>query len=66
MQNRPKVHQIYLHLPLQDPPKFTNIDIFGLKIYHLATLVLKTVPSSPKFAYVRLLKKGQREAVTLV
>jgi hypothetical protein len=24
---------------LQDPPKFTQIDIFGLKIYHLATLV---------------------------
>jgi hypothetical protein len=24
---------------LQDPPKFTQIRIFGLKIYHLATLV---------------------------
>jgi hypothetical protein len=23
---------------LQDPPKFTQIGIFGLKIYHLATL----------------------------
>jgi hypothetical protein len=23
---------------LQDPPKFTQIWIFGLKIYHLATL----------------------------
>jgi hypothetical protein len=23
---------------LQGPPKFTQIDIFGLKIYHLATL----------------------------
>jgi hypothetical protein len=27
------------HLPLQDPPKFTQIAIFGLKIYHLATLI---------------------------
>jgi hypothetical protein len=25
---------------LQDPPKFTQIGIFGLKIYHLATLIL--------------------------
>jgi hypothetical protein len=23
---------------LQDPPKFTQIGIFGLKIYHLATV----------------------------
>jgi hypothetical protein len=27
-------------LPLQDLPKFTQIGIFGLKIYHLATLEL--------------------------
>jgi hypothetical protein len=27
-------------LILQDPPKFTQIGIFGLKICHLATLVL--------------------------
>jgi hypothetical protein len=25
--------------PLQDPPKFTQIGILGLKIYHLATLL---------------------------
>jgi hypothetical protein len=30
--------KIYQPLPLQDPPKFTQILIFGLKIYHLATL----------------------------
>jgi hypothetical protein len=29
---------IYQHLPLQATPKFTQIDIFGLKIYHLANL----------------------------
>jgi hypothetical protein len=33
----------YQHLPLQDPPIFTLIGIFGLKIYDLATL-----PSSRK------------------
>jgi hypothetical protein len=30
------------HLPLQDPPKFTQIWIFVLKINHLATLELNT------------------------
>jgi hypothetical protein len=35
-QNRPNVQKLQ-HLPLQDPPKFTQIVIFGLKIYHLAT-----------------------------
>jgi hypothetical protein len=30
---------MYQHLPLQDPQKFTQIGIFGLKICHLATMV---------------------------
>jgi hypothetical protein len=30
--------KIYQHVPLKDPPKFTQIWIFCLKIYHLATL----------------------------
>jgi hypothetical protein len=30
----------YQHLLLQDSPTFTQIGIFGLKIYHLATLTL--------------------------
>jgi hypothetical protein len=38
LQNRPSVHTIYQHLSLQDTPKFTQTWIFGLKIYHLATL----------------------------
>jgi hypothetical protein len=29
--------KIYQHLSLQDPPKFTQIGIFGLKTCHLAT-----------------------------
>jgi hypothetical protein len=36
-QNGSKIHQ---HLPLQDPPKFTQKGIFGMEIYHLATLQL--------------------------
>jgi hypothetical protein len=31
------VNKIDQHFPLQDPPKFTQIGIFGLKTYHLAT-----------------------------
>jgi hypothetical protein len=38
--NRPNGHKINQHLPLQDPPKFTQIGIFGMKICHLATLVM--------------------------
>jgi hypothetical protein len=34
----PNGHKEYRHLPLQDPPKFIQIWIFGLKICHLATL----------------------------
>jgi hypothetical protein len=37
-QKRPNGHKIYQHLSLKDPPKFTQIRIFGLKIFHLATL----------------------------
>jgi hypothetical protein len=29
--------KIYQHLPLQDPPKFSQNGIFGMKIFHLAT-----------------------------
>jgi hypothetical protein len=34
--HRPSAHKMYQ--PLQVPPKFTQIRIFGLKICHLATL----------------------------
>jgi hypothetical protein len=36
-ENTPNGHK---NIPLQDPPKFTQIRIFGLKIYHLATLLV--------------------------
>jgi hypothetical protein len=35
----PNGQKIYQHFPFQDPPNFTQIEISGLKIYHLATLV---------------------------
>jgi hypothetical protein len=38
-QNIPNGRKICQHFQLQDPPIFTQIRIFGLKIYHLATLI---------------------------
>jgi hypothetical protein len=37
--NVPNDQKIYQHLPLKPTQKFTQIWIFGLKIYHLATLI---------------------------
>jgi hypothetical protein len=34
---------MYQHLPLQDPPKFIRIWIFGLETCHLATLSFGTL-----------------------
>jgi hypothetical protein len=39
-------HKIYKHLQLLDPPKFTQIGIFGVKINHLATLESISRPRS--------------------
>jgi hypothetical protein len=41
-QNGPNGNKMHQLRPLQGPPKFTQIDIFGLKIYHLATLQWQT------------------------
>jgi hypothetical protein len=38
-ENCPNGHNIYQNRPLQDPQKFTQIELFGLKMYHLATRV---------------------------
>jgi hypothetical protein len=40
LQNIPNGHKINQHFPIQGPPKFTQIGIFGLKTNPLATLVL--------------------------
>jgi hypothetical protein len=37
---RPDGHIIYQHLPMKDPLNFTQIWILGMKIYHLATVLL--------------------------
>jgi hypothetical protein len=39
---------MYQDFPLQDPPKYTQIGIFGLKTNHLATL-----PLTPKKSWVK-------------
>jgi hypothetical protein len=44
--NGPSVHKINKHLPLQDPPIFPQIWIFGLKTNHLATLCWAANPGS--------------------
>jgi hypothetical protein len=41
-QNRANDRKMYHYLPLQVPPIFTKIGIFGLKIKHLATLVISS------------------------
>jgi hypothetical protein len=41
-------HKIYEHFPLQGPPKYTQIGIFGHKINHLATL-FKTINFYPSY-----------------
>jgi hypothetical protein len=39
-------HLIYQRLPFRDPPKFTQIGVFGFKIvYHLATLEAILAPN---------------------
>jgi hypothetical protein len=38
-KNIPNDHKIYQHFPIQGPPKFEQIGIFGLKINQLATLM---------------------------
>jgi hypothetical protein len=48
-KNRQNGHKKYQHLPLQVPPKFTQTRIFGLKICHLATLVLRSFPIRTHF-----------------
>jgi hypothetical protein len=42
----PNGHKIYQHFPHKDPLKFTQIVIFGLKIYHLATLLSSFLKNS--------------------
>jgi hypothetical protein len=57
------VRKIYRHLPLQDPAKITQIAIFGLKIYHLATLLKRRVE---KIATSRKLEIPGNEVSTLL
>jgi hypothetical protein len=52
-QNIPNGLYNYQHLPLQNPPKFTQIGIIGLKICHLATLAVtaETLNAAPNLFF---------------
>jgi hypothetical protein len=41
-------HKLCEPFPFRDPPKFTKIFFFGLKIYHLATLVVTALSQQQK------------------
>jgi hypothetical protein len=43
----PNGYIIHQHFPFQGPPKFTQVGILGLKIYHLATLLLVSTVKKP-------------------
>jgi hypothetical protein len=52
-KNMPNNHKIYQMatkytniFPLKDPPKWTKIGIFGLKVCNLATLVVVVIASA--------------------
>jgi hypothetical protein len=45
-RNQTAIKRTYEHLPLLDPTKFTQIGIFGLKLYHLATLTTNSEKDS--------------------
>jgi hypothetical protein len=49
------VKYTYQQLTLQDPPKFIQIGIFGLKLYHLATLIALGTAGQPR-TYVQLIR----------
>jgi hypothetical protein len=48
------IKHTYQHFPFHGPPKYTQIGIFGMKINHLAILVLRQVSAS----YVHTIVRG--------
>jgi hypothetical protein len=46
--NIPNGHKIYQHFPFKGPPKCTQSGIFGLKKYHLATLIHNSIANPKK------------------
>jgi hypothetical protein len=64
-----KCHRnIYQHLPLHGPPKFIQIAIFGLKIYHLATLIASRAEKLLRWRFKVFLgaELMQKEAAVLI
>jgi hypothetical protein len=61
-KNIPNGLKIYQDFPFRGPPKYTQIGIFGLKIYHLATLYVATfwsIGHRPR-AFVCLYRENSR------
>jgi hypothetical protein len=50
-------HKIYQHFPVRGPTKFTQIWIFGLKIYNLATLA--RIEAEPKLVLLKFFNHSQ-------
>jgi hypothetical protein len=62
-QNRQNNTKKYQNLPFQDLPKFSQIWIFGLKIYHPATLVARP----KKYFFINGAKgKGSRKPLSFL
>jgi hypothetical protein len=51
------------HRPLQDPPKFTQIKFFGLKICHLATLFVMAAECTLTFVCCIILSNRNLETL---
>jgi hypothetical protein len=58
-EKRTSVYKICQHFPLQDPPKFTQILMFGLKTNHLATLLVTLLASQSLPLEIALRKSFQ-------
>jgi hypothetical protein len=55
LSNIPQGLKSYRHFPIEGPPKNDQFGIFGLKIYHLATLLKRIKYFNPYIsAYVKV------------
>jgi hypothetical protein len=57
------IKYVYQHCPLQDPPKFTQTGILGLKMCHLATLFQSPDLQRPAGHHHRVAADGELHPV---
>jgi hypothetical protein len=62
--NIPNAHWIYQHFLFQGPPKYTQNGIFGLKIYHLATLAVMSASMSRALTFRRIRQTFRQQPST--